>query len=291
MSYLISIDIGGTTFSYVIFNNNVKYFVSNAFDIKKYNNVQYFISDLFLLFKQHIPNINDIIKIGIACPGPLDANVGLILNTPNITFLQNINLKNEFKKHLPIDDILIENDANVYTLGFYYNLKNKRKTDVILGITLGTGIGVGMIINGSLFKGSYGMAGEYEYSPLLNNMTWADLIGHRFFKTKTLELFKTTLTPKELYDLAEINNKHANEIWKEYGTNIGLCLSHIISILNPNYISIGGGISKANTYFHKFMIETLQNNCLIFKEDLINISYDTEVSNIYDGWSHPNVII
>ena len=63
---------------------------------------------------------------------------------------------------------------------------------------MGTGIGFGIIINGNLFKGNYGMAGEYELSPLNNDMTWADLIGYKFFQTETIHNFGKILTPKEM---------------------------------------------------------------------------------------------
>ena len=107
----------------------------------------------------------DIDIICIACPGPLNSKTGEIYNTPNLKILQNINLKNYVKKLFNCENINIMNDANVFALGCKYKLKNEIN-DVILGITLGTGIGFGIIINNKLFEFSYGMAGEYELSPL-----------------------------------------------------------------------------------------------------------------------------
>jgi glucokinase len=284
MHYTVSIDIGGTTFSYIIFKDRNIYYKSKKFQIKKYNNYKTFVNDLVLLFKNQIKDIKNLNKIGIACPGPLDSKSGTILNPPNLKMLHNVNIKDEFKKYFEIEHVMVENDANIYTLGFYNNLKDKNENDIFLGITLGTGIGFGIIINGKLFRGSYGMAGEYEFSPILNNLTWADLIGKKFFKKITKEIFNKELSPKEIFDLSEKKQIYALKIWEIYGNNVGLCLSHVISMLNPNYISIGGGISKANKYFHKFMIETLKKKCLIFDKNLINISYDKDISNIYYGW-------
>ena len=77
------------------------------------------------------------------------------------------------------------------------------------------------------------MAGEYEFSPILNNLTWADLIGRRFFKRITKKYFNKIITPKDIFLLAQKENTNALKIWRIYGNNIGLCLSHLISVINP----------------------------------------------------------
>lgn len=284
MSYKVAVDIGGTTFSFVIFNTTNCIFKSKIFNIKIYKKYETFLKKLvFEINKETKEIIIDL--IGIACPGPLDSNTGEIFNTPNLTILRYVNLKKDIQKYIKCNKIMIENDANIYSLGSYYALKNKKKTDILLGITLGTGIGFGIIINGQLFKGNYGMAGEYELSPLNNDITWADLIGYKFFRTETINNFDKILTPKEIFDLSEKNNKKAINIWKQYGINIGLCLCHIIGILNPNYLSIGGGISKANKYFHTEMIKTIEKKCLIYKKELVTVRYDNNlIPNIFLGW-------
>lgn len=287
MNHNISIDLGGTTFSFVIFLDKNIIFKSNIYDIKKYNNHSEFLIELSILIKKEIDE-NKINLIGIACPGPLNSETGEILNTPNLKILQYVNLIDEMKKYIKCEKIYIENDANVFAIGSYNFLKNNinfSSNDILLGVTLGTGMGFGIIINNKLFRGSYGMAGEYELSPLNKDLTWADLVGYKFFQKRTEEIFGKNLTPKELYDLAEKNNLDSIKIWNEYGTNIGLCLSHVMCVINPNYISIGGGISKASKYFHNSIIKILEGNCLVYKKDLINIFYDVnDISNIFLGW-------
>jgi predicted NBD/HSP70 family sugar kinase len=287
MDNFICIDIGGTTFSFIIFINKNIYFRSELYNIKNFSDYKSFIIFLTNSIKREI-NENKISQISVACPGPLNSKTGQILNTPNLTFLQNVNLKNEIRKYINCKNIIIENDANVFTLGCLYDIKNNKNynisdKDVLLGITLGTGIGFGIIINNRLFRGSYGMAGEYELSPLLNELTWSDLIGYKFFINKTKKIFNRILSPKELFYLAEKNNLDALSIWREYGKSIGLCLSHIIGILNPNHITIGGGISRANKYFHKEIINSIKKYCIIYNSDNLKFHYDTDNLNIYYG--------
>ena len=288
MNYIVSIDLGGTTFSFVIFLNKNIIFKSNTYDIKKYDNYYDFLIELSILIKKEI-NENEIYLVGIACPGPLNSETGEILNTPNLKILQYVNLIDEMKKYIKCEKIYIENDANVFAIGSYNSLKknniNFNPSDILLGVTLGTGMGFGIIINNKLFKGSYGMAGEYELSPLDKDLTWANLVGYKFFQKRSEEIFGKILTPKELFDLAEKNNLDSIKIWNEYGTNIGFCLSHVMCVINPNYISIGGGISKASKYFHNSLIKTLEEKCLVYKKNLVNIFYDVnEISNIFLGW-------
>jgi len=281
--YLLAIDIGGTTYSFSLFKDKQILYNSDNYDIIKYTDHELLFKDLYLSVREKI-DVKLISKIGIACPGPLDSTTGTILNTPYLKFLQNVNIKEELEKQFNIKDIHVEHDTSVYTLGFYNMLSNKNNNDVVLGITLGTGIGFGIIINGKLFKGSYGMAGEYEFSPILNKRTWGDLIGRSFFELITQLYFKKNVTPKELFELANNDNSKALNVWKNYGNNIGLCLCHVIGLLNPNYISIGGGVSKANKYFHNYIIEVLETKCLTYDKKKINISYDENNLNIFYGW-------
>lgn len=275
----LSIDFGGTTYSFVIFNQNQIYYKSESIDIKQFKNYY----ELFNQISLQVYSVTEKVNIlGIGCPGPLDASTGLILNTPNLKILQYVNIKNEIVKYIKCNKVKLENDANSFVLGAYYLNKNI-KSDVVLGITLGTGIGFGIIINGKLFTGSYGMAGEYELSPLENGETWADKIGYKFFENISKKIFNKNLTPKELFDLAENKNEDAINIWKKYGENIGICLSHVINLINPNYIFIGGGVSKGRKYFHNNILETLKDKCFIYDNKKINFIYDVNNLNVYYG--------
>ena len=69
------------------------------------------------------------------------------------------------------------------------------------------------------------------------------------------------LTPKELHDLASSGDINAQKIWDEFGEHLGLAISHFINMIDPQMISIGGGVSKAFKYFSKSMKSTIKDYC------------------------------
>ena len=170
--YIVGVDIGGTTFSSVLFNDNLdvsevseKGFIS---ELKTTKQLLDAISNQIKTFKKNITGI------GISCPGPLDSQNGIILETPNLKLLQNIKIKEEIERRISVSTY-IENDANLFSLGEWHaNGKNKSK--VFGGVTLGTGLGFGIIINGKIFTGSHGLATEYAISPV-NDGNWESKIS------------------------------------------------------------------------------------------------------------------
>ena len=262
----IGTDIGGTTFTSGLFdtkriliNQSKKELISN-FKSKK---------ELINGITTQIANLignNKVQGIGVSCPGPLNSNKGLILNTPNLIFLQNCNIKNEIEKIANIP-CRVENDANLFALGESNNIKNNK---VFVGVTLGTGLGFGIIINGKLFTGGNGMAAEYGISPI-NKENWEAYTSIRWLEKKSSIYFSTYKSPKTIFKLAKENNKDALSIWAEYGKNLGICLSHIINILDPNKISIGGGLSNAFSLFKKTMIEEIKHHSPSYLENDIKI--------------------
>ena len=123
--YLIGIDIGGTTFTSALFTEKLELVSkSDKNQISNFHSTEELIDGLVNQIIQLSENKN-IHGIGISCPGPLIARTGIILNTPNLTLLQNCNLKYEMEKRLEFP-CLIENDANLFALG-EYKYYNKSK--------------------------------------------------------------------------------------------------------------------------------------------------------------------
>ena len=266
--FYIGTDIGGTTFSSSLFNHNHELVSKSSKNyIKNYDNQNDLLNSITDQITK-LTNNKSIIGVGIACPGPLNAKDGKILDTPNLKLLQNCNLKREIQNRLGIQ-CEIENDANLFALGEYKN--TIEKPEIFVGVTLGTGLGFGIVINGKLFTGGNGMAAEFGISPNYMN-TWEENISIRWIESQINKYeLDSSIEPKELTLMGINLNKKAIAIWKEFGFNLGICLSNIINLLDPNEISIGGGLSGAFSLFEETMVQVINANSPSFRENNIKI--------------------
>ena len=263
---IIGIDIGGTTFSSALFDENL--------DIIKTSEKQLIseidsTNSLLLALSEQINAFDDgeIAGIGVSCPGPLDSKNGIVLDTPNLELLQNINLKKELELRCSLP-VYIENDANLFALGEWHQQQDS--TNVFAGVTLGTGLGFGVVINGEIFSGAHGLATEYAISPL-NHGNWETYVSISGIKKLSKKHIGKEHTPRELHNMAKQNNADAILVWSEFGTHLGLALSHFINMMDPEMISIGGGVSRAFNSFESAMISSLNEFSPSYKNFNIKI--------------------
>jgi glucokinase len=247
--YIIGVDIGGTTFSTSLFTQKLKIVHTSEIAHVYESNDQ---AQLLDAISKQIINLakgKTISGVGFACPGPLDIKVGRVLDTPNLLLLQHCNLINEMNNrlHLPCH---LDNDANLFALGEYNSYSGEK--DIFIGITLGTGLGFGIVINGNLFKGAHGMAAEYGISPV-GEGKWETDISINGITKLSEKYFNERLDPKTISKMCSNDNNDAQQLWNEFGEKLGLCISHLINMFDPDAISIGGGLSNAFKYFHNSM--------------------------------------
>ena len=272
MKYIIAIDIGGSTFRTGLFSDSLTQIDLSEQDKIRYYNDKISVRDaiinqvLNIIDKNNIIK-NDILGVGIALPGPLDTKKGIILNTPNLTIFQNYNIVNDFNKELDLD-IFIENDANLFALGEWYS--NFQKSNVLVGVTLGTGLGFGLIIDGILFKGGNGFAMEYGLSPF----EWGageKNICIKYIKESAKALYGKEISPIKIEEYYNSNDEKAIRIYNKFGNNLGIVLSHIINMIDPNVITLGGGLSKAFNCFKSSMLTSIKKNSPTFNIENIMI--------------------
>ena len=263
---IIGIDIGGTTFSSALFDEK--------FDIIKTSKKQLIseidsTNDLLLALSEQINafDSSEITGIGVSCPGPLDSKNGIVLDTPNLELLQNVNLKKELESRCSLP-VYIENDANLFALGEWH--QQQSSTNVFAGITLGTGLGFGVIINGEIFSGGHGLAAEYAISPL-DHGNWETYVSISGIKKLSKKHSREEHGPRELHEMAKLNDGAAILVWNEFGTHLGLALCHFINMMDPEMISIGGGISRAFNFFEAAMISSLNKFSPSYKNFNIKI--------------------
>ncbi len=200
------------------------------------------------------------LPIAIAIAGAVDK--GVIKDNPNLPKWAFFDLNSYF------NNVIIENDANAAAFAEWF--WKERNTKILVCLTIGTGIGSGVIINGEIYKGR-GAASEighmvidYKGKPCrCGNFGCFETLGSsQFIEGRTMEEFGEKISPKELATLALNQNEKAIEIFNELGRNIGIGLSNISNIFDPELIVLAGGITKSYELFKDAMFEEYEKRVL-----------------------------
>lgn len=210
-----------------------------------------------------------IVGVGIGIPGIIDSQKGVLTQAPNICNVDNYPLRQvlieKIGESMPV---FIENDANCAAIGEWWTGAGKDVKSLII-LTLGTGVGGGIILNGELWNGADGMAGEIGHitiypdgakcncgnSGCLESYASAGAI-RRMVKQgleKNLETIireKVKNTSKEripeiVMEAAMEGDKFALWIWDEVGKALGVAIANLVNLLNVEMVIIGGGLSNA----------------------------------------------
>ena len=188
--------------------------------------------------------------IGVGVPSVLDSETGVVYNVANIPSWVEVPLKEILESEFKVP-VYINNDSNCFALG-EKKFGEGRPFKHMVGVTLGTGVGAGIIINHHLFGGSNTGAGEVGCLPYLD-ATLEDYCGSMFFKTHH------NTTGKEAAEKARNNDPAALAVWKEFGIHMGRLVEAIVLAYDPEAIVFGGGITAAFPLFESAMKEAMSN--------------------------------
>lgn len=194
--------------------------------------------------------ISDNVKaIGIGVPGVVDIDEGIVYDVQYIPSWIEVPVKKLLEEKYKIP-VFVNNDANCFALGEYYFGKGK-ESRAMIGLTLGTGLGAGLIINRKLYAGPNCGAGEFGMVPYLDHIFEYYASGQFFsnvYHTNGETVFKQ----------AGEGNKDALQMYKELGTHIGNAIKMIMYTFDPELIVIGGSVRHAFPYFKETMWQTIQ---------------------------------
>ncbi|MGD2068297.1 MAG: ROK family protein [Gemmatimonadota bacterium] len=212
---------------------------------------------------------SSVVGMGVGSPGPLSRETGVVINTPNLGW-----------KDFPLRDLLVEatgldatldNDANCATFGEWW-LGAGRDVDSLIGVTLGTGIGGGIVVDGNLLHGASDAAGE------IGHMT-IDFTGRRCkcgnygcleaycsgpniaaravegiesgvetILTRLVDGDLSKITAATVYEGVVLEDAWAEEVMSETAKILGVGLANLINILNPSAVVIAGGVTRAGDH-------------------------------------------
>jgi len=188
--------------------------------------------------------------IGIGTPGPTDA-AGRIAHIPiNLARWRDVPLADLLEQRVGLPTV-VENDANCAGLGEAWLGAGRNLKHFIL-LTLGTGVGGAIILNGELFTGHYGAAAELGLitlnpdGPPCNSGNCGSL--EQYVSRRGI-LRRTGREPEILGQLARAGDSMALQFWREYGKDLGAGLASLVYVLTPEAILIGGGISASAEFF------------------------------------------
>lgn len=266
--YNIGVDLGGTNIACAVVDEKGKIIKKSSRPTLADRANEVIIADMADLCKELIAECGleakDIHSVGVGSPGIADGKKGIIIYNNNLGF-ENVNVKEELKKHLDIE-VYVDNDANAAAFGEYEFGIGKKYKDIV-AITLGTGIGGGVVLDGKIMSGSFG--GGAELGHIVINMDgyqctcgrvgcWEmyssgtalirdamqsarDNINSALYKAVDGDLSK--MNAKIPFDLAAEGDVFAKAIIDEYINNLAKGLANVVNIFQPEVIVLGGGIS------------------------------------------------
>ena len=274
---VFGVDIGGTTVKMGFFSSEGDLLDKWEIPTRTENNGANILPDIAGSIRKKMDSEglteNDIVGIGISCPGPVD-DKGVVHKCVNLGW-GNFNVGDEMRKNIDLP-VFAGNDANAAALGEVWKGGGSGRENVVL-VTLGTGVGGGIIINGKVLSGSQGSGGEIGHIHINDNEDekcgcgnygcleqYASatgivrLAGRKLASDSRPSALrdKTPVTAKEVFDLAKDGDVLANEIVEEFGEVLGKGLANVAGVVNPELIVIGGGVSKAG----QIVIDVVKKN-------------------------------
>ncbi len=301
----IGIDLGGTTIKAGIVDSSGGILQQSFTSTRVADGFEAIVDDIVMLVKEILDkaalSISDIESIGIGIPGITDYSTGKVIYCTNLAW-ENVPLADRLKERLGVS-VSIENDATVAALAESLFGSTKGVQNSVF-LTLGTGIGGGIIINGRIFSGSHGAGAEIGHMIVGENFyncncgkngcleTFASataikryaahLVSGTKEATMLLELCENDtdkLEAKHVFNAAKAGDKLAMEIVDRMVKYLSIGIVNIYNLLDPDMIAIGGGVSKAGD----FLLEKIKNkvkelvfNCNITYGDIVIAQLENE---------------
>lgn len=247
MTPVLGVDLGGTNMrSGRVVDGEVELIKHNK--VPKTNHVREVIDLLIETIDQTIDE--NISGIGVGVPSLLDKKNGIVYNVQNIPSWKEVHLKSILEEHFKVP-VCIDNDANCFALGERTFGAGKNLEDFV-GLSIGTGLGCGIIKNGKLMPDANGCSGEFG-SLFYQDSIVEDYCGSRFFVNHFQE------TGFDLYTKARESDPRAIEAFRQYGHHLGKAIQMILFSVDPEAIILGGSIAGSFEFFAESMVQTLRD--------------------------------
>jgi glucokinase len=242
---IIGIDLGATNIRGAVVNDDaISKIISRRINTK--GTEEQVLEDVYFIIDKLIDN--NIKAIGIGVPSVVDVELGIVYNVVHIPSWKEVHLKQilEDKYKIPV---FVNNDANCFALGEHYFGKGKGVKNMI-GLTLGTGLGAGVIINNQLYAGSNCGAGEFGCVDYLDN-------NYEFYCSGSFFNNVYGLNGEDVFKDAQKGDARALKLYGEMGIHLGNAIKLVMYTYDPPLIILGGSVQRAYEYFENTMWERI----------------------------------
>lgn len=272
---IIGIDLGGTSVKLAILTTagdiQEKWSIKTNILDEGSHIVPDIIESIKHRFETHGLSKEDFLGIGMGSPGVVDSTAGMVIGAYNLNWKTLQLVKQQFEAELGLP-FFIDNDANVAALGEQWVGAGENNPDVVF-MTLGTGVGGGVIAAGNLIRGVKGAGGELGHITVDFEAPFACTCGKKGCletvasatgivnltrryaeeyagdaKLKQMIDDGQEVTAKDVFDLAKEGDDLALIVYRHFSNYLGVACANIAAVLNPAYIVLGGGVSAAGEF-------------------------------------------
>ncbi len=268
--YNIGIDLGGTNIAAGLVDENHKIIRKASVETKAYRPADDIVKDMALVCKQLCDeqgiSIDEVESVGIATPGTANTDTGVVIYANNLPFRE-YPIADKLKESLPVKKVLIANDADAAAYGEVVAGAGKGHKDFIM-ITLGTGVGGGIVINGKLYSGFNHAGGELGHMVIVHNGVHCSCGRNGCWEAYSSATALIRMTKEKMEackdsamweyvggDIEKVNGRTsfdcmrkgdaaAKEVVDEYIAYLATGSANIINIFQPSVLAFGGGISN-----------------------------------------------
>src|SRR5262252_5852815 len=296
-SFAIGVDLGGTNLRIAAVDSSGKVLDKISTDAEVTRGRDYVLDEMCKNVRALAAKFESrgrMVGIGIGVPGIIDRQTGLVHESPNLPGWHDYPARAEIERRLHTR-VILENDANAAALGEKW-LGIASQFDDMCMVTLGTGVGGGLVLQGKIWHGMTGMAGELGHTTVDPNGVTCGcgnqgcleqyasatavkrMAAEAVARGQAPELARAMnrdpdLSPKAIYQMAVQSDEAALQIFRNVGQALGIALANMINVLNlPMYV-IGGGMANAWDVFAPALLDQVQKRSFVYtataREDLM----------------------
>ena len=262
MALVVGVDIGGTNIKLGIVTEEGDILTSGIIATQPERGARSAAARVRQWLEEHPAGGDRIVAAGIDCAGLIDGDRGLLHVSPNLSGWRDVPLKAIFEEELQYP-VIVENDANAAAYGEWMRGAGRGMRQFVC-LTLGTGVGGGIVINGALYRGSTGFAGEIGHAVILadgprcacgNRGCLEAMVGAQAIVARARDMLRSSgetrpawesgLTVEQLSRAASSGDAIAARAFAETGRYLGIGLTNVVHVLAPEAIAIGGGVAAA----------------------------------------------